>query len=265
MKIVQPRTAFDRLRAVVGTAGEPQPRRNADVAGTSQPAGPPNARLSAGEARAAAQLARLAFASPRLARSPRGDGSVVIDLPGWRAPEFTNIALRAWLRRLGWDARSWGLGINRGDPERDAETIAEVLRSRPPGAGQVALVGWSLGGTVAREVARHVPEHVRCVVTYGSPAVGGPTYTRGAFAYSAEERSRIDALVRQLDRDQPITVPITAIYTKQDGVVDWRACIDHSSTNVEHVEVRSPHFGLGLDPDVWWTVASALAANPGQR
>ena len=66
----------------------------------------------------------------------------------------------------------------------------------------------------------------------------------------------------RLDRDRPITVPITAIFTRNDGVVDWRACLDRRSQAVRHVEVRSSHLGLGLDPAVWITVARALAPTP---
>lgn len=165
--------------------------------------------------------------------------------------------MRTWLRTLGYDVRPWGLGTNTGNPERDSKILVERLAdSHEP----VALLGWSLGGTVAREVARLVPDRVSAVVTYGSPVVGGPTYTLGAATYGAQECARIETLISQLDLDEPIQVPITAIFTRSDGVVDWRACLDTTSRHVTHVEVRSTHLGLGFDPDVWWAVATALAA-----
>ncbi len=166
--------------------------------------------------------------------------------------------IRRWLGWLGYDARPWGLGTNVGKPERDVETLVTRLQETHV-ERQVALVGWSLGGLVAREVARALPERVSRVITYGTPVIGGPTYTLGASAYGPEQCERIEALATRLDAENPIQVPITAIYTRRDGVVDWRACIDRSSPDVEHVEVRATHLSLGIDPDVWWAIATALA------
>lgn len=123
------------------------------------------------------------------------------------------------------------------------------------------LVGWSLGGVVAREVARSRPELVHRVVTYGSPVLGGPTHTVGAASIGPEECRRITELQEHLDATNPIQVPITAIFTRNDGAVDWRARIDRSSVDVTMVEVASTHVGLGIDPDVWITAARALAAD----
>ena len=89
--------------------------------------------------------------------------------------------VRAYLRWLGYDARTWGLGTNMGDPERDARLMSASVTELCGVPGRpVALVGWSLGGVVAREVARQVPEHVSRVITYGSPVVGGPAHTVAA-------------------------------------------------------------------------------------
>ncbi len=203
---------------------------------------------------------RLAGSGRALARVPRGDGALVVDVPGWRAPEASMAPLRLYLRRLGHDARGWGLGINEGDPERDSEILAgRVSTLRATTGRTVALVGWSLGGLIAREVARLVPDAVHQVVTYGTPVVGGPTYTLGARTYGAAECERILALQQELDRTDPIRVPVTAIFTRRDAVVSWSACIDRVSPDVRHIEVGSTHFGMGLDPQVWETVARALA------
>lgn len=240
--------------------GRPAPRAVDDVSDFPRPEGPPSLPL-VGELRGVVEPARLLAASPWLAKAPKGHRETVIDLPGWKAPEASNLALRTYLRSIGYSAKPWGLGTNRGSPEQDAERLVSVLSDEdgPP----VALIGWSLGGVIAREVARAVPERVSCVVTFGSPAVGGPTYTLGASAFGTEECLRVEALARQLDSDRPIQVPITAIFTKRDHVVDWRACIDHASPHVRHVEVGATHLSLGLDPDVWWAVAMALHAGFG--
>jgi pimeloyl-ACP methyl ester carboxylesterase len=230
------------------------------VTDTRIPTAPPARGRLVREWRTAVELPRLLGRAPSLARAPRGDGAPVLTIPGWRAPEASVAPITGYLRWLGYDARSWGLGVNRGFPERDApivaERIAEVARraDRP-----VTLVGWSLGGTIAREAARVAPESVRRVITYGTPAVGGPSYTLGASTYGPQECARIAALIDRLDAESPIRVPITAIYTRRDSVVSWQACLDHRSPDVEHVEVRSTPLGLGIDPDVWHVVADRLA------
>jgi pimeloyl-ACP methyl ester carboxylesterase len=238
--------------------GRPAPTRLAGLPHAPAPTGPPAGAGSAREIMALVQAARLVRAAPWLALSPRGDGQVVVDVPGWGGPEASMAPLRAFLRWLGYDARSWGLGTNTGKPERDVQRLLERVRAieseRP-----VALVGWSLGGVIAREIARAMPERISTVVTFGTPVVGGPRYTLGAAAFGAQECIRIEKLAAELDRDEPIRVPLTAIYTRRDGVVDWRACIDRASQDVRHVQVRSTHLGLGIDPDVWSTVARALA------
>jgi pimeloyl-ACP methyl ester carboxylesterase len=232
-----------------------------DVAGTPLPVRAPTAGSRRGEVAAIAQLPRLLAATRRLRRAPRArvPGHVVVDVPGWRAPEGAAAPLRAYLRALGYDARGWGFGVNHGAPEQDAARLADRVEEIAEEHGPVSLVGWSLGGVIAREVARALPDRVARVVTYGTPVIGGPTYTLGAGFYGARECARVAALALQLDQDTPLTVPLTAILTRRDGVVAWEACIDRFSACVDHVEVGSTHLGLGLDPDVWAVVADRLS------
>ena len=167
--------------------------------------------------------------------------------------------IRAYLRHLDHDCRGWGRGVNRGDVEGDVTALVpQVERLADEEGRRVALVGWSLGGLIARELAREAPDAVAGVVTFGTPVIGGPAYTIGARNHSTEDKERIIGLLEERDRENPIEAPITAIFTKRDGIVNWPACIDRTSPNVRHVEVRSPHLGLGIDPDVWLAVAQAL-------
>lgn len=229
------------------------------------PDGPPADRVWSGEWRSALQVPRLVLRAPELLTAPRGDGAPTMVIPGWRAPEASMAPLRAYLRWLGHDARYWGFGTNQGLPERDSRRLAAVVARLADAAGRgVALVGWSLGGTVARETARIAPDAVTRVVTYGTPAVGGPRHTVGARTLGDQETTRIADLVDRLDAETPIPVPITAIFTRRDSVVNWTACIDRRSPDVRHVEVTSTHLSLGVDPDVWSTVAQALSAAPGR-
>jgi pimeloyl-ACP methyl ester carboxylesterase len=227
----------------------------------AEPAGPPGTLIRAAELTAPWELLRLMLNTPSLRRLPRnGDGAPVVDIPGWRSPEASGAPIRSFFPWLGYDASGWGFGTNHGDPEGDAKRLAPLIVERAEEAGRpVSLVGWSLGGVIAREVARNEPDAVARVITYGTPVIGGPAHTIGASSFDEDESARIDALIRKTEAENPIAVPVTAIYTKRDGIVDWRACIDRTSLDVEHVEVASTHLGLGIDPDVWRIIAERLA------
>ncbi|MEM8860860.1 MAG: alpha/beta hydrolase [Chloroflexota bacterium] len=208
------------------------------------------------------QLLRLGLSSLELRTIPKGHGQPVMLLPGFLAPEWSMEPLRRYLNWLGYSAIHWGLGVNRGNPERDHALLAPKVAKLAQQAGQpVTLIGWSLGGVVAREVARIHPESVAQVISYGTPVIGGPTYTIGARTYGEEECQRIASLIDELDKDSPIEVPITAIFTRNDATVSWPACIDRQSKNVVHIEVKSSHGSMGVDPDVWRIVGEKLNQN----
>lgn len=227
---------------------------------TTRPCGPPPRATTLGEWRTVLEPMRLLLASPKLARAPRGDGRVVVDVPGYAAPEASMAPLRMFLRAKGHHARSWGLGTNRGQPQRDRMRLVERLEPLVAESGRpVNLVAWSLGGVIAREAARLRPDLVHRIVTYGSPIIGGPTHTTAGRRVGDAECRRIAQLQEQLDHERPLQVPVTAIFSKRDGIVSWQACLDHHTAQVTHVEVHSTHIGLGVDPHVWLAVANALA------
>ena len=124
----------------------------------------------------------------------------------------------------------------------------------------VSLVGWSLGGVLAREVARERPELVKNVVTLGSPVIGGPKYTRAAAFYERVLGEDLDAIEQAVEERNsiPISVPLTAIYSRRDAVVNWEACIDHYNAHCEHIEVDASHLALGFDPRVLQLVSRAV-------
>lgn len=237
-------------------------RGSSDTVTLERPSGPPPTRTTVGELGAALDAMRLVGAFPRLTTAPRGDGHLVVDIPGWKAPEVSGLPLRTYLRRLGYDARGWGFGTNTGSTRRDIERLsARVLELVEETGTAASLVGWSLGGVIAREVARRHPDAVRRVITYGTP-VGGPMYTSVARAYGRGADSDGHRESRRLDASNPIRVPLTVLFSRRDGIVSWQACIDHASPSAEHVEIASTHLGMGFDPDVWAVVADRLRRRP---
>jgi pimeloyl-ACP methyl ester carboxylesterase len=168
------------------------------------------------------------------------------------------LPLRRFLRDRGYHARSAGLGrITANVPELGAQLLARTVEVYRTTGRKVTLVGWSMGGVLSREVARERPELVERVITFGTPVTGGPAHTAFGRGLADTDRALIDERIEH--RDQvPIRVPITAIWSRRDGVVAPAACIDHRSPLVEHVEVSSTHLGMGIDPDVWRIIADRL-------
>lgn len=226
---------------------------------------PPRPDLAAAWREAAGLLAlpRLGLSLGDLAREPAGNGSLVLVLPGFGAGDASTWPLRAFLASRGHRVQGWGLGANRLDvPSTIAAMADAVVRQADRQGAPVALVGWSLGGYIAREVAREQPAAVRRVVTLGSPVIGGPRYTSlaGLAPWQGWDLDFIEAEVERR-KHVPLRVPVTAIYSRRDGVVAWQACIDpEGDAPIEHVEVTASHLGLGIDPDVYRIVARRLAA-----
>jgi pimeloyl-ACP methyl ester carboxylesterase len=225
---------------------------------------PPLAMLA--ESLTGLEFARLALGWPALARLPRGTGRPVVVCPGFSADDASTLALRRCLRALGHDARGWGLGRNLGAVPELIPRLAERITALADAArDRVAVVGWSLGGYLAREVARERPHAVRRVVTLGSPIVGGPKYTQLAGLYRARgvDLDALEAVVARRARER-LHVPVTVLYSRLDGVVAWQACVDREEPLAENVEVRTTHFGFGFSPTVYRIVAERLA-RPDER
>ncbi len=207
------------------------------------------------------ELPRLLASWPGLTSVRRGAGAPVVVLPGYGAGDLSTTPIRTYLSAVGFAVRGWELGRNGGDVEALLPRVVEAVTRASERAGRpVSLVGWSLGGVFAREAAREMPDAVAKVVTFGTPVIGGPKYTLVGARYAelGYDLDAIEAAVAKRHRI-PIRAPVTAIYSRNDGVVAWRACIDPWTPGVEHVEVRSSHLGLGIDPDVYRIVADRLA------
>lgn len=217
--------------------------------------------------RAMFEFSTLPLASPLLARAPRGDGHSVLVLPGFIAGDRSTDPLRRYLRQLGYDAHAWELGRNLGplaigrQGEKLMERFMEVAETAQ---GKISLIGWSLGGVMARELAKRVPEAVRQVITLGSPFTGDPMASKPTRFYQAVTGETMqDFEVRLKASTQPPPMPSTAIYSKGDGVVAWQNCIEVAAPQTDNIEVHGSHCGLGVNPAVLFAVADRLAQPDG--
>jgi pimeloyl-ACP methyl ester carboxylesterase len=227
---------------------------------------PPPPHLLLGEVRGALEPARLLLRAPLLATLPRGRGATVVVLPGYGANESSTAVLQAFLRVLGYRSFHWGLGRNHGNVARLMPRVMDRIDEVGEPDTPIHLVGWSLGGYIAREAARERPDRIRSVITLGSPVVGGAKYTTVARRYRRQGID-LDELERLVDAryDTPLTTPVTAVFSRSDGIVAWEACIDRRSAGVEHVEVKTTHIGLGFCPEVYRIIAVRLARHSGVR
>jgi pimeloyl-ACP methyl ester carboxylesterase len=178
--------------------------------------------------------------------------------------------LRRFLKALGYDAHTWNLGRNLGPRAigPQGEKLVERLREVHELTGQkVSLVGWSLGGVMARLLAKRAPDAVRQVITLGSPFAGSPKSSNVWRLYEYMSGTKVDGVHTQdmlADIAARPSVPTTAIYTKGDGVVAWQTCREDADANSESIEVHGSHCGLGVNPAVLTAVADRLAQKPGQ-
>lgn len=209
------------------------------------------------EVRGVKEPLRLLLNYRSLTKRKIGNGHRVIVIPGWKADENAMLPIKSYLNKIGFSAEDWGLGTNNGAIEAYRDELVKRIRQTAQGES-ISLVGWSLGGVVAREVARKLPKQIASVVTYGTPVIGGPKFTIGGKYWDASETKRLNNLAKALDIINPIQVPLAVIFTKNDSVVSWPACLDYNSLDVKHFEVSSTHLSLGVDPQVWRIVAEHL-------
>jgi pimeloyl-ACP methyl ester carboxylesterase len=231
--------------------------------------GPPSRRRSTGllrvtePARALASAGAFAAGLPFLQLAPRGEPHPVLVLPGLMASDVSTQVLRMWLRRLGYPVVGWELGRNRGPTPEIVDALPRLLdRLAAQHGTAVSIVGQSLGGIFARNLARRAPRQVRQVISLGSPFAGGASddgpAARVYRRYAAQHSTRPVARARG-SLTAPLPVPSTAVYSRWDGVVDWRACRQEPGPRSENVAVHASHLGMGHDPAVLWVIADRLA------
>jgi pimeloyl-ACP methyl ester carboxylesterase len=188
-------------------------------------------------------------------------------IPGLGTADGSTHYVRNFLNGCGYETHSWGLGRNLG-PRGGLDNLLNKIAIRvddlynSSGGKQVSIIGWSLGGIYAREVAKKCPNLIRQVITLGTPFKGEiSTRTNATLLYEllSKDKSHKDpSLIKHLSDPPP--VPFTSIYSKTDGVVDWECSIEDASPISENIEIPgASHLGLGHNPISMYIIANRLS------
>src|SRR3954451_19256302 len=232
----------------------------------AQTLSPPSRTLMFLEGRAISELGAFLGALPLLSLAPRGDGHPVLVLPGLVASDTSTRPLRSFLKSRGYAVSGWRQGRNLGLRHGVQNAMVDLVQELNDTHGRtVSLVGWSLGGLYARQLAKMMPERVRSVITLGSPFATGPKATNAWRVYEMASGQRADDTDPRFGGSLADTppVPTSAIYSRTDGICAWQVCMEKSSATSESIEVESSHCGMGHHPAVVYAVADRLAQPEG--
>ncbi len=241
------------------------PKMRSKTTSTPRRLRPPSLALTLIEGRGMAELAATYALRGVLNCAPKGDGHPIIVLPGFLASDRSTVPLRKFLTDLGYDARGWGQGQNLGRFYKMRVILEAQVEAVYAETGKnVSLVGWSLGGVFARYLALVMPDKVRSVITLGSPFAADINATSAKKLYEllSQEGPAKPGDLERIAGDLP--VPNSSIYTKLDGIVNWKTCISKPAPNAETIEIRlASHVGIGVNPAAFWAVADRLAQADG--
>jgi pimeloyl-ACP methyl ester carboxylesterase len=208
--------------------------------------------------------------------APKGDDSGVVVIPGFLGSDFYLMHLHAWLRRMHYQPFFSGIGVNADCPnllieQRLNETIAQARKKT---RRKVHLIGHSLGGIIARSIAGQRPNEIASVITLGAPFRGTVMHRTIMKAVESVRKKILDehgpgvlpgcytgqctcAFLGSLKRQMPASVLQTAIYTRDDGMVDWRYC--RTGDPDVDFEVSGTHIGLAFNSTAYTIMANRLA------
>lgn len=213
-------------------------------------------------ARASVELSSFIALRRLMRRLPKGDGHPVIFFPGFVASDFSTRPMRKLFDRLGYRTLGWGMGRNLVFNDlREAQMNTLVKEAFEKYGQKISLVGWSLGGVFAREIAKSNPDIIRTVISLGSPISGEMEHSNARRLYQAlngKPDSNFRARLATISQAPP--VPTTSIYTKTDGIVAWKGSIQRpGKTPSENICIPASHIGLGVNPLVMYALADRLA------
>jgi pimeloyl-ACP methyl ester carboxylesterase len=228
---------------------------------------PPSFMMMLAEARSLLEFNTSLLLSPLLMRAPKGDGHPVLALPGFLASDLSMAPMRRYLKQLGYDTYAWKMGRNLGGIASRRNALKSLLTEIHTTTGRkVSIVGWSLGGIYARDLALQLPDMVRSVITLGSPFANDVRATNATRLYEALSGETVEhnsELTQAIAGDLP--VPVTSIYSRTDGIVNWRTSLLRPSDTAENIEVHlASHIGLGVNAAALWAAADRLAQAEGE-
>ena len=233
---------------------------------TVQPLHPPSKILMFLEGRALHELGAFLSVMPLLNLVAKGDGHPVLVLPGLMAGDDSTIPLRKFLEGRGYKVRGWELGLNRGLRDGVQGHLLDLVRDFSDMHGRkISIVGWSLGGIYARELAKMLPDRVRSVITLGSPFAASPKSTNAWRVYELASGKSVDVAHDEFGGSIKVTplVPTTAIYSRTDGICAWQACVEKTSAWSESIEVEGSHCGMAVNPAAVLAIADRLSQPEG--
>jgi hypothetical protein len=236
------------------------------MSATAQTLRPPSKTLMFLEGRAIHEFGAFLGALPLLSLAPKGDGHPVLVLPGLVASDTSTRPLRSFLKSRGYAVSGWRQGRNLGLRDGVQESMLDLVTELNETHGRkVSLVGWSLGGVYARQLAKMMPNRVRSVITLGSPFAAHPKATNAWRVYEMASGQRADHADPRFGGSLADTppVPTTAIFSRTDGICAWQGCMEKSTSTSESIEVESSHCGMGHHPAVVYAVAERLAQPEG--
>lgn len=212
--------------------------------------------------RAAMEFGTFYATQPILQKIGKGDGHPVLVLPGFLTADFSTRPLRRFLNKIGYEPHRWKLGCNYGSPRFVDKCMDRLEQIYEAEGRKVSIVGWSLGGVYAREVARRSPEMVRQVITMGSPFAGLTKENNVSWIYTLLSGKRVTDINKEVLKQimEPPPVPSTAIFSKGDGIVSWMDCQESQESPItQNIQVKGSHCGLGFNPTVLFLLADRLS------
>lgn len=207
---------------------------------------------------------------------PRGDGSAVVVVPGFLGSDTYLSQMHSWLAKIGYRPYFSGIGVNAQCPNLliEQRMAFNIERALTETGRKIHLIGHSLGGIMARSIAAQRPRDVASVITLASPFRGTVVHKSVLRAAEAVRRRILESkskevlpacytgqctcnFLNSLRRTLPKSLKQTAIYTRSDGVVDWRYCLTGSQR--DDFEVNGTHVGLTFNPSAYTIIAERLA------
>lgn len=218
------------------------------------------------ETRAIAEWTSMFWLYPFIPKHKSKRAKPVLLMPPYLGNDNSTTFMRKYLKSLGFKTYKWELGVNMINSKSLPKLIEKLDEIFDKHQEKVSLVGWSGGGIFAKIIANRYPDKVEQLITIGSPVWGvknmkTPIVKTLEFVRGAKLRERNEKFIKELEVIPQ--VPITCIYTKTDGLIPWKNCMEAETyrDDIKNVEVFGSHCGMGANATVLLTVANALNAN----